>query len=86
MNILGKDQKQVSHTFAAKVDNHFAEVATLTDTTGSPVLADALAFLDCEAVESFERGDHLTVLGEVISGGVLKESAEPLLFFRGAYR
>lgn len=86
VNILGKDQERVSRTFAAKIDNRFAEVATRMDTTGSPVLADALAFLDCEVAESFERGDHLIVLGEVVSGGVLKDGAEPLLFFRGAYR
>lgn len=86
VNILGKDQERVSRTFAAKIDNRFAEVATCVDTTGSPVLADALAFLDCEVAESFERGDHLIVLGEVVSGGVLKDGAEPLLFFRGAYR
>ncbi len=85
VNILGKDQERVSRTFAAKIDNRFAEVPTRTDTTGSPILADALAFLDCEVAESFERGDHLIVLGEVLSGGVLKHGAEPLLFFRGAY-
>jgi 3-hydroxy-9,10-secoandrosta-1,3,5(10)-triene-9,17-dione monooxygenase reductase component len=86
VNILGKGQERLSKTFAAKVDDRFAEVSTRTDTTGAPVLSDALAFLDCELVESFERGDHLIVLGEVVSGGVLKDTAEPLLFFRGAYR
>lgn len=36
--------------------------------------------------ERVSRTFHLIVLGEVVSGGVLKDGAEPLLFFRGAYR
>ncbi len=62
VNILGKDQEQVWRTFAAKVDNRFAGVSTCTDTTGSPVLADALAFLGCEVAETFERRCRATGL------------------------
>ena len=55
-----------------------------TEVTGSPVLADALAWLDCRIREVHEGGDHSIVVGEVVACDA--REGEPLVFFRGAYR
>jgi flavin reductase (DIM6/NTAB) family NADH-FMN oxidoreductase RutF len=46
--------------------------------SGTPVLADALGWLECRVVTTLPAGDHTLVLGEVIAAGVEREGAEPL--------
>jgi flavin reductase (DIM6/NTAB) family NADH-FMN oxidoreductase RutF len=45
--------------------------------TGSPILSDGLAWLECRLHSTALLGDHTLVVGEVVSGGVLREG-EPL--------
>jgi flavin reductase (DIM6/NTAB) family NADH-FMN oxidoreductase RutF len=45
---------------------------------GTPVLADALGWLECRVVTTLPGGDHTLVLGEVIAAGVEREGAQPL--------
>ena len=47
------------------------------DRTGCPILADALAWLECEAVQFIDAGDHTLVVGRVLAGAVRGEG-EPL--------
>ncbi len=54
--------------------------------TGSPILTDGVAFVDCTVVEVHEAGDHSIFLGEVVDLGLLRPDAHPLLFFAGRYR
>lgn len=42
-------------------------------TSGSPVLADALAWVDCRITGEFETADHMAVFGEVVEGALLRE-------------
>jgi flavin reductase (DIM6/NTAB) family NADH-FMN oxidoreductase RutF len=44
---------------------------------GCPVLDDALAYLECEAEQFLEAGDHIMVLGRVLFGELLN-TGEPL--------
>ena len=44
---------------------------------GCPVLEDALAYLECQADQFVEAGDHVLVLGRVLFGDV-QQSGEPL--------
>jgi flavin reductase (DIM6/NTAB) family NADH-FMN oxidoreductase RutF len=58
--------------------------------SGSPVLAGALAWLDCSLEQVVEAGDHLIALGRVTSLDVgddqgADQVAEPLVFFQGGY-
>ena len=41
--------------------------------SGSPVLADALAWVDCKITGEFETADHTAVFGEVVEGALLRE-------------
>lgn len=63
----------------------FREIECHTAVTGAPILSTAIAYVDCEVHSTFEAGDHEIVVGEVVGLG-LGDPADPLLFFRGAYR
>ncbi|MBR1149662.1 flavin reductase [Bradyrhizobium sp. JYMT SZCCT0428] len=46
----------------------------------------ALAWIECQAYAKEERGDHLIIVGHVLSLTARSEvDARPLLFFRGKY-
>jgi flavin reductase (DIM6/NTAB) family NADH-FMN oxidoreductase RutF len=49
----------------------------LGEHTQCPLLNDALAWIECAARDFVEQGDHVLVIGEVLSGDVLREG-EPL--------
>jgi flavin reductase (DIM6/NTAB) family NADH-FMN oxidoreductase RutF len=50
-------------------------------TSGSPILADALAWVDCRITGEFETADHTAVFGEVVEGALLREG-EPSMHVR----
>ena len=88
VNILTDEQEDISRTFAATTEPEQGRLQGITFRTGahgSPLIDDALAFLDCAVTQAFEGGDHTIYLASVISGG-LEEEGAPLLFYRGGYR
>jgi flavin reductase (DIM6/NTAB) family NADH-FMN oxidoreductase RutF len=46
--------------------------------TDCPVLADALAWIECEVHDYHPAGDHTLVIGRVLDGAVLIEDGDPL--------
>ncbi|NLE76599.1 MAG: flavin reductase family protein [Chloroflexi bacterium] len=75
VNIIGQEQARLAAEYAGSgADDRLAEATLLEpQTTGAPVLADALAYLDCQVQEVWETGDHTLFLGQVVSGQVLRE-------------
>lgn len=53
-------------------EDRFAGVDTRTANNGSPILADALAYLECEVVSRMECADHWIVYNKVADGRVSK--------------
>ena len=49
-----------------------------TPTSGTPILAEALGWVECRVVATLPSGDHTLVLGEVIAAGVERDSVAPL--------
>lgn len=84
VNLLARDQEGICRSFAARGADKFAGVDFAVSGNGVPVLAGALASIECTIHEVVEAGDHWIVLGRVLA---LEASAgrEPLLFFRSAY-
>ena len=88
VNILAADQERVSRLFAQKME---PELRSLRGerfhlgASGSPILSEALAYLDCRLSSAYDGGDHTIFVGEVIDGATLRE-APPLIFYRGGYR
>ena len=51
--------------------------------SGTPVLQNELATLDCSVVNDYDGGDHTIFVGEVKE--VVAAEGTPLLYFRGRY-
>ena len=47
--------------------------------TGSPVLAQSVAYVECEVRQQVEVGDHTLFLGEIVNAGFLKDEDTPVL-------
>jgi len=86
VNILGEHQAEVCRNFAtAPSGERFRDVAFHTAATGSPILSDSVAFVDCRIDAEHDAGDHTIVVGRVVELGQFQEELPPLLFHRGVY-
>ncbi|MAE93528.1 MAG: flavin reductase [Deltaproteobacteria bacterium] len=73
LNVLGKGQDSMAFSFFKPVEregNSIAGEAFSSGSSGAPVLANALASLECRLVETVEIGDHSLFVGEVVDAGV----------------
>jgi len=84
VNILSSDQEAVSRRFASSATDRFAGIGWHPSPSGSPVLDDALAWVDATVEVEHAAGDHALVVGRVAALGVTREGA-PLVFYRGGY-
>jgi 3-hydroxy-9,10-secoandrosta-1,3,5(10)-triene-9,17-dione monooxygenase reductase component len=85
VNILREGQEDLCARFAARGADKFAGVDWRAGTSGSPILENVMAWIDCELVETFESGDHYIAIGEVLELEAAAELATPLVFFQGGY-
>jgi flavin reductase like protein len=81
--VLGEGHEHLAQQFAVHSDSKFAGVAVLDGTLGMPVLADALAHIECEVVEEVTGGTHTVFLGRVVDAKA--EEGSPLTYFRGGF-
>lgn len=66
---------------AAQGSDPFGGLATLRTPKGQWVLADALAWIECQVVGEQDVGDHVAVFGRATEGALHRE-AEPLVHLR----
>jgi flavin reductase len=89
VNILAADQEPISNYFASndrpRGRDAFRDVPHSEAVTGSPIIDGVVGYLDCTLHAAHEAGDHLIIIGEVLSLGTAPE-APPLLFHGGGYR
>jgi flavin reductase (DIM6/NTAB) family NADH-FMN oxidoreductase RutF len=88
VNILGQHQEEVSRIFAQRAEPEIGRlrgVGYVIGRTGTPILEDCMAFIECRVAEMFEGGDHSIFLGEVVHEAIVND-VPPLLFYRGQYR
>jgi Conserved protein/domain typically associated with flavoprotein oxygenases, DIM6/NTAB family len=74
--IVRKFTKPVEVDLKAKTLNGFTY---LERATGAPVLAQSVAFLDCEVRDRMVVGNHTFFAGEVVDCGFFKDEATPVL-------
>ncbi len=88
VSILKEEQEALSEFFADPERNpdagHRLGIQYRQMQSGTPVLQNALANLDCSVVDAYSAGDHSIFVGEVKE--VLVGEGAPLLYFRGRYR
>ena len=85
VNILGEDQAEEAMRFAkrAEAGDKFAGLAVSTGDQGEPLLANALATLECHVAEQVTGGTHLVFLAEVERASA--RTGSPLAYFRGQF-
>lgn len=88
LSMLPADAASVSDCFADPARSRgwgaFSKVAVTTATTGSPVLAAAIGWVDCTVTDIHDGGDHLIVVGAVVAAGT-NGDADALGYFRHGY-
>jgi flavin reductase (DIM6/NTAB) family NADH-FMN oxidoreductase RutF len=87
LNILSEDQRHLSERFArrdAEGPSLWVGLSLRPGATGSPVILDTIAYVDCRLFAAYPGGDHTIFVGEVVDLGVLSDKP-PLLFFRSGY-
>ena len=75
--IIRKFTKPVEVDLAAKTLNGFAYLDG--PSTGAPVLAQSVAYVECEVRQPIEIGGHTLFLGEVVNAQFLKDEDAPVL-------
>jgi flavin reductase (DIM6/NTAB) family NADH-FMN oxidoreductase RutF len=83
VNLLGQDQEFVSRRFASSEPDQFREIGYREGTSGSPLIAGAIATVECRITELLPGGDHTIIVGTVEATTVAE--GKPLLYFRGGY-
>ena len=84
VNILDSSCIELAKRFgfySGKEFNKFEQVEWIEGKTGSPILTQSCAFLDCELVSTHPAGDHTLFVGKVIDGRVNKDT-NPLIYHR----
>ena len=76
LNVLGKDQNAAAFEFFKSVDHddeRIGEHPYRLGATGSPVLDDMPAFVECSVTDIVSRGDHTLFVAEVVEAAVRRE-------------
>jgi flavin reductase (DIM6/NTAB) family NADH-FMN oxidoreductase RutF len=84
VSVLGRWHEGFARRAASPGADRFAGIDWVPGRTGVPLVADALASLECEVVGAHPAGDHWIVVGRVDE---LRTSGaeDPLIFFSGAF-
>jgi flavin reductase (DIM6/NTAB) family NADH-FMN oxidoreductase RutF len=76
VNVLRTDQAELVDLFgknsSGKVDK-FARAPWKIGRTGSPILKDCLAFIDCTVLWCREAGDHVIIVGSIADADLRSE-------------
>ncbi|MBD1558143.1 flavin reductase family protein [Vibrio sp. S9_S30] len=84
INVLSGDQEDLAMRFASsKIENKFDGVEYHLNSHGVPMIEGAIATLVCKNVEQNAAGDHLLLIGNVLSIDSTERS--PLVFHQGKF-
>lgn len=83
VNVLAADQIHISNNFARYKEDRFSGVPHQEGIGKSLLIDDVSAQFECELIEEIDAGDHIILLGKVLS---FKDFGRaPLLYHQGAY-
>jgi flavin reductase (DIM6/NTAB) family NADH-FMN oxidoreductase RutF len=88
ITILDSSQQEICDRFAGRVPDDMDRLEgleTITLVTGTPLLKQGLAHLDCHVVTTVGSGTHTIFIAEVLSARS-GEDGDPLLYFNRDYR
>jgi len=84
VNVLRREHEAFARRAARAGADRFDGVSWAPGRAGVPILAEALATLECEVVAEHPAGDHWIVVGRVDEVRVAP-GTEPLVFFAGGF-
>jgi len=85
VNILAADQLELCGLMASKAEDKFRNVETSpAPKSGSPMLPEVHAVIDCAVESIVSTGDHNLIVGKVLHLEPHRE-APPLVFYKGQY-
>ncbi len=85
VNILRDDQQELCHRFAQASEDKWSNVGYDIWDTGCPILHDALAKFECRIRHTYEGGDHIIFVGEVMRFEY-DPNGRPLVHWHGKYQ
>ncbi|MBA3532549.1 MAG: flavin reductase [Ardenticatenales bacterium] len=83
VTILSLQQRAWGERFAGRIpemEDRFEGIPYRTAITGSPILPDSLAWVDCTVRHIYDGGDHTIFVGEAVAGES-PAGEVPLLYF-----
>lgn len=84
INVLPQSGERLARRFAGdETAEKFTGIAYRSEVTGSPILEDALAWVDCTLYDVYDGGDHGIFVGTVVAG--FAREGEPLVYYRSGY-
>lgn len=89
VSVLSQQAEDVSRWFATRGRPLVGQVEqwehTIGPSTGAPVLAEAIAAIECRTASVHDGGDHTIVVGDVLDVSTPNPEGEPLLYYGGHY-
>jgi len=80
LSIVDREDRAIVRKFTKPVDaDTLGAFPRIERSTGSPILAQAVAWLDCEVRQEVAVGGHTLFIGEVVDAGFAKDEATPVL-------
>ena len=83
VSILSESQQSISTTFATPNEERFKNIDWRSEDTGSPIISKAVAWFDCKTEQVVDAGDHLILIGKIITFDSSPKT--PLMYLRGNY-
>ncbi len=88
ISILDNSQAELSDRFAGRVSDEMDRldgIDTITLVSGTPLLKQGLAQLDCKVLTTIGSGTHTIFIGEVLSAQSVS-GGDPLLYYNRGYQ
>ncbi len=84
LSILDREDRAIVRKFVKPVEmsadgGELSGFAFVERVTGAPILAQALAWVDCALRHELDVGGHTLFVGEVVDAGFAKEESTPVL-------
>jgi 3-hydroxy-9,10-secoandrosta-1,3,5(10)-triene-9,17-dione monooxygenase reductase component len=85
VNVLAGGQRDVSAVFATRGADKFQRIDWHPGPSGMPLIAGAIAQLECDLESVHPGGDHYIAIGRVLTLAAIDTESTPLIFFRSHY-
>jgi len=84
VNVLNEQQRALSNDFAVALGDKWQDREYHLTASGCPCFPDSLAVLDCGVRYTYQGGDHVIFVGEVLAL-CCDPGKRPLIYYQGGY-